>query len=83
MERCWSSEILGRLKERFDRLKVIFADSNGRNNLPECVKDAFGWLLPKLCETGKGQRVCGAAQALDCRADVRLAWAIPEAQQGL
>ena len=34
-------------------------------------------------ETGKGQRVRGAAQALDCRADVRLAWAIPEAQQGL
>ena len=38
--------ILGRLKERFHRLKVIFADSAyGRNNLPECVKDAFGWLL--------------------------------------
>lgn len=38
--------LLGRLKERFRRLKVIFADSAyGRNNLPECVKDAFGWLL--------------------------------------
>ena len=31
--------ILGRLKARFHRLKVIFADSAyGRNNLPECVK---------------------------------------------
>jgi putative transposase len=39
-------KILGRLKERFHRLKVIFADSAyGRNNLPECVKGAFGWLL--------------------------------------
>jgi putative transposase len=38
--------ILGRLKARFHRLKVIFADSAyGRNNLPECVQDAFGWLL--------------------------------------
>jgi putative transposase len=38
--------ILGRLKARFNRLKVIFADSAyGRNNLPECVKDAFGWVL--------------------------------------
>jgi putative transposase len=38
--------LLGRLKARFRRLKVIFADSAyGRNNLPECVKDAFGWLL--------------------------------------
>ena len=37
---------LGLLKSRFHRLKVIFADSAyGRNNLPECVKDAFGWLL--------------------------------------
>jgi putative transposase len=39
-------EILGRLKERYHRLKVIFGDSAyGRNNLPECVKGAFGWLL--------------------------------------
>jgi len=38
--------ILGRLKARYRRLKVIFADSAyGRNNLPECVKGAFGWLL--------------------------------------
>jgi putative transposase len=38
--------VLGRLKARFHRLKVIFADSAyGRNDLPECVKDAFGWLL--------------------------------------
>ena len=38
--------ILGRLRARFHRLKVIFADSAyHRNNLPECVKEAFGWLL--------------------------------------
>lgn len=38
--------ILGRWNARFHRLKVIFADSAyGRNSLPECVKDAFGWLL--------------------------------------
>jgi putative transposase len=38
--------ILGQLKARFHRLKVIFADSAyGRNNLPECVRDTFGWLL--------------------------------------
>jgi putative transposase len=38
--------ILGQLKGRYGRLKVIFADSAyGRNNLPESVKAAFGWLL--------------------------------------
>lgn len=37
---------VGRLKTRFHRLKVIFADSvYGRNHLPECVQDACGWLL--------------------------------------
>jgi putative transposase len=37
---------LGRLKSKFNRLKVIFADSAyGRNNLPDAVKSAFGWLL--------------------------------------
>jgi putative transposase len=39
-------KILGQLKRRFHRLKVIFADSAyGRNDLPEAVKAAFGWLL--------------------------------------
>ncbi len=38
---------LGKLKSRFHRLKVIFADSAyGRNNLPESVRTPFGWLLP-------------------------------------
>jgi putative transposase len=35
--------ILGRLKDRFDRVKAIFADSAyGRNNLPECAKAPSG-----------------------------------------
>ncbi len=38
--------LLGQLKARFQRLKVIFADSAyGRNSLPEAVKQAFGWVL--------------------------------------
>jgi putative transposase len=38
--------LLGRLKARFRRLKVIFADSAyGRNHLPQSLKEAFGWLL--------------------------------------
>jgi putative transposase len=46
--------ILGRFTERFGRLKVIFADSAyGRNNLPECVKDAFGWLLQTVLRPAK------------------------------
>jgi putative transposase len=37
---------VAQLKARCHRLKVIFADSAyGRNNLPECVKTAFGWVL--------------------------------------
>jgi putative transposase len=40
------SGALGKLKSRFHRLKVIFADSAyGRNNLPESVRTAFSWLL--------------------------------------
>jgi putative transposase len=46
--------ILGRLKARFHRLKVIFADSAyGRNHLPECVQDAFGWLLQAVLRPAK------------------------------
>jgi putative transposase len=38
--------LLGQLKTRFKRLKVVFADSvYGRNSLPEAVKQAFGWVL--------------------------------------
>jgi putative transposase len=46
--------LLGELKVRFRRLKVIFADSAyGRNNLPECVQDAFGWLLQTVLRPAK------------------------------
>jgi len=46
--------ILGRLKARFNRLKVIFADSAyGRNDLPGCVKCAFGWLLQTVLRPAK------------------------------
>ena len=38
--------LLGQLKARFRRLKVIFADSAyGRNSLPQAIKQAFGWVL--------------------------------------
>jgi putative transposase len=51
------SAILGKLKARLRRLKVIFADSAyGRNRLPECVKDAFGWLLHTVLRPAKVKR---------------------------
>ena len=38
--------VLMRLREKFRRLKVIFADSAyARNELPEWVKATFGWVL--------------------------------------
>lgn len=38
--------VLLALKERFKRLKVVFADSaDGRSGLPEWVAETFGWLL--------------------------------------
>lgn len=38
--------VLLALKERFKRLKVVFADSAyGRNGLPGWVDETFGWLL--------------------------------------
>lgn len=38
--------VLGRLKEKFRRLKVVFADSAyGRNGLPEWVRATFGLIL--------------------------------------
>lgn len=47
-------KILGSLKERFGRLKVIFADSAyGRNNLPQSVMEAFGWLLQTVLRPAK------------------------------
>ena len=38
--------VLARMKSRFKRLKVVFADSAyGRNGLPAWVKETYGWLL--------------------------------------
>ena len=38
--------VLVRLRDRFRRLKVIFADSAyARNALPEWVQTTFGWIL--------------------------------------
>lgn len=38
--------VLSRMKERFKRLKVVFADSAyGRNGLPQWVNETFGWVL--------------------------------------
>ena len=40
---CW---VLAKLNESFRRLKVIFGDAAyGRSNLPNYVKDTFGWIL--------------------------------------
>jgi len=48
--------VLGQLKSRFQRLKAIFADSAyGRNNLPESVKSAFGWLLQTVLRPVKAK----------------------------
>jgi putative transposase len=38
--------VLSRMKERFKRLKVVFADSAyKRNGLPDWVSETFGWVL--------------------------------------
>jgi putative transposase len=38
--------VIARLKAKFHRLKVLFADSAyGRNGLPEWVQETFGWVL--------------------------------------
>jgi putative transposase len=38
--------VIARLKGKFQRLKVLFADSAyGRNGLPEWVQEKFGWIL--------------------------------------
>jgi putative transposase len=41
--------VLYKLKDRFRRLKVVFADmAYGRNGLPEWTKQTFGWLLQTI-----------------------------------
>jgi len=38
--------VIARLKSKFHRLRVLFADSAyGRNGLPEWVQEKFGWIL--------------------------------------
>jgi len=38
--------VLVQLREKFRRLKVVFADSAyGRNGLPDWVRATFGWIL--------------------------------------
>jgi len=40
---CW---VLERLHAKFRRLKVVFGDAAyGRSNLPDFVKDIYGWIL--------------------------------------
>jgi putative transposase len=40
---CW---VLEKLKEKFHRIKVLFGDAAyGRANLPDYVKDVYGWIL--------------------------------------
>jgi putative transposase len=41
--------VLEQLKRKFHRLKVIFGDAAyGRANLPDYVKDTFGWILQTI-----------------------------------
>jgi putative transposase len=41
--------VLYQLKDRFRRLKVVFADiAYGRNGLPEWTKQTFGWILQTI-----------------------------------
>jgi putative transposase len=43
---CW---VLEKLKTQFHRVKVIFGDAAyGRANLPDYVKDTFGWILQTI-----------------------------------
>jgi len=43
---CWVLEVL---KVKFHRLKVIFGDAAyGRANLPDYVRDTFGWILQTI-----------------------------------
>ena len=43
---CW---VLEKLKASFHRVKVIFGDAAyGRANLPDYVKDTFGWILQTI-----------------------------------
>jgi putative transposase len=44
------------LKERFRRLKVVFADAAyGRNGLPAWVKETFGWVLQTVLRPAKAK----------------------------
>jgi hypothetical protein len=59
------------------RLIVIFADSAyGRNELPEWVRETFGWILQTILRP-KRPGLCGVAQTLDRRTHVRLDQPLP------
>ena len=43
---CW---VLEKLRAKFHRLKVLFGDAAyGRANLPDYVKDIYGWILQTI-----------------------------------
>jgi hypothetical protein len=77
-------EFLGRLEERFRRLRVIFADSaywpeSAPGVREGCVRVAAANCAP----SGRSEEVRVAAEALDRGADLRLAGEASKAQQGL
>jgi putative transposase len=75
---------LGRMKERVRRLNVIVDDSaHGRNNLPESVKDAFGWLHQTVLRPANVKGFVVLPKRWTVERTFRMVGAIPSAEQGL
>jgi hypothetical protein len=62
----------------------IFGDAAyGRANLPDYVKDTFGWFLQTILRPVGLKGSVSVAEALDCGTHLRLARSLPPSQQGL
>ena len=76
--------VLGSVKDRCPRLKVVWADGIYEKGwLIDWVRRECGWELPVIKRSGQGERVQGRAEAVGGGADIRLAGTVSSAEQGL
>ena len=75
--------VLAKLKGRFSRLKLIWADGGYAGQLIEWTRKLGRWVLEIVKRSDDVTGLRGPAQAMDRRTNLRVVRTIPPAEQGL
>ena len=74
--------MLEKAKGRFSRLKLIWADGGYAGQLIGWVQEICGWIL-EIVKRSDDNRLCRAAQTMDCGTDIWLVRLVSSVEQGL